>query len=193
MLKERLKKYHIILASASPRRKELLNDLGISFTVELNEIEENYPSHLQAHEITDYLAELKSQSFLSNLSQNNLVISSDTIVWLNNNALGKPKNYKEAFNMLKNLSGNQHEVITSICLRGTSFKKIVNDKAKVYFKNLTNKEISYYLEKHKPFDKAGAYGVQDWIGKIGINKIEGNYYTIMGFPLHKLYKELSNL
>lgn len=193
MLANKLKEYSIILASGSPRRQELLKDLDINFTVQLKEVEEIYPQHLKSHEITDYLAELKAEPFKETLSENEIVITSDTIVWLNNEALGKPKNYEEAFKMLRSLSGNEHEVITSICITRKQCKTTINDVVKVCFNDLTDEEINYYIEKYKPYDKAGAYGIQEWIGKIGIHKIEGSYFTVMGFPVHKLYKELMKL
>lgn len=193
MLSNKLKKYTLILASGSPRRQELLKDLDIDFTIQLKEVEEKYPQNLKAQEITDYLAELKSEPFKNIITEKEIIITSDTIVWLNNTALGKPKNYEEAFAMLKSLSNTTHEVITSICLTGKEFKKTVNDTVKVYFKELSDQEIDYYLQTYKPYDKAGAYGIQEWIGKIGITKIEGSYFTVMGFPVHKLYKELMNL
>lgn len=193
MLSNKLKKYTLILASGSPRRQELLKDLDIDFTIQLKEVEEKYPQNLKAQEITDYLAELKSEPFKNIITEKEIIITSDTIVWLNNTALGKPKNYEEAFTMLKSLSNTTHEVITSICLTGKEFKKTVNDTVKVYFKELSDQEIDYYLQTYKPYDKAGAYGIQEWIGKIGITKIEGSYFTVMGFPVHKLYKELMNL
>ena len=193
MLSNKLKKYTLILASGSPRRQELLKDLDIDFTIQLKEVEEKYPQNLKAQEITDYLAELKSEPFKNIITEKEIIITSDTIVWLNNTALGKPKNYEEAFTMLKSLSNTTHEVITSICLTGKEFKKTVNDTVKVYFKELSDEEIDYYLQTYKPYDKAGAYGIQEWIGKIGITKIEGSYFTVMGFPVHKLYKELMNL
>ncbi|MGG8496914.1 Maf-like protein [Tenacibaculum sp. TC6] len=193
MLSSKLKEYTLILASGSPRRQELLKDLDIDFTIQLKEVEEKYPQNLQAQEITDYLAALKSEPFKDIITEKEIVITSDTIVWLNNTALGKPKNYEEAFTMLRSLSNTTHEVITSICLTGKKFKKIVNDTVKVYFKELSDEEIDYYIQTYKPYDKAGAYGIQEWIGKIGITKIEGSYFTVMGFPVHKLYKELMNL
>lgn len=192
MLKEKLKNYNIILASKSPRRQQFFKDLNIDFTIKLKEVEEVYPQQLKGIEITDYLANLKAKAY-KDLKDNDLLITSDTIVWLENKALGKPKNYHEAFVMLKNLSGKKHEVITSISIKNKNFQKIINDITTVFFKKLSDKEINYYINNYKPFDKAGAYGIQEWIGFIAIDKIEGSYFNVVGLPVHKLYKELMNL
>lgn len=193
MLKEKLANYTIILASGSPRRQQFFKDLGLDFEIRLKSIDEVYPNHLKGVEITDYLANLKSIPFDDELSANDLLITSDTIVWLNNKALGKPKDYEEAFSILRNLSGKTHEVITSVSIKNPNFQKIINDTTTVYFRDLTDEEIDYYITTYKPYDKAGAYGIQEWIGKIGIDKIEGSYFNVMGLPVHKLYKELMNL
>ncbi len=192
MLQEKLSKYTIILASKSPRRQQFFKDLDIPFTIQLKEIEEIYPKKLKGTEITDFLADLKSKPF-TNLLENDILITSDTIVWLHNKAFGKPKNFNEAFTMLQELSGKKHQVITSISIKNKNFQKIINDTTNVYFKNLSDKEINYYINKYKPFDKAGSYGIQEWIGFIGIEKIEGSYFNVMGLPVYKLYKELMNL
>jgi septum formation protein len=192
MLKEKLSNYNIILASGSPRRQQFFKDLDIPFTIELKEIDEIYPLNLKGAEITDYLADLKSLAFES-LNNSDLLITSDTIVWLENEALGKPKNVNEAFQMLRKLSGKQHQVMTSVSIKNRNFQIILNDTTEVYFKELTDSEIHYYIETCKPFDKAGAYGIQEWIGFIGIDKIEGSYFNVMGLPVHKLYKELMKL
>lgn len=193
MLKEKLANYTIILASGSPRRQQFFIDLGLDFEIRLKSIDEVYPKHLKGVEITDYLANLKSIPFDNELIANDLLITSDTIVWLNNKALGKPKDYEEAFSILRNLSGKTHEVITSVSIKNPNFQKIINDTTTVYFRDLTDEEIDYYITTYKPYDKAGAYGIQEWIGKIGIDKIEGSYFNVMGLPVHKLYKELMNL
>lgn len=193
MLSNKLSKYNIILASGSPRRQQFFKDLNLDFEIRVKEVEEIYPKHLQASEITDYLADLKSKVFDSELTEHDLLITSDTIVWFNNKALGKPKNYEEAFDMLKNMSGKKHEVITSISIKNKSFQKIVNDNTTVFFKELSDDEIHYYIENFQPYDKAGAYGIQEWIGKIGISKIEGSYFNVVGLPTHELYKELMKL
>ncbi|WP_417800913.1 Maf-like protein [Tenacibaculum sp.] len=193
MLSTKLSKYSIILASNSPRRQELIKSLDIPFTIKTKDVEEIYPEELNHTEITDFLADLKASPFKEELRENELLITSDTIVWINNEALGKPKNYDEAFQMLKKLSNTTHEVVTSICITNKSFQTTVNDITIVHFRKLLDDEIDYYLTTYKPFDKAGAYGIQEWIGKIGIAKIEGSYFNVMGFPIHKLYKELSKL
>lgn len=192
MLQEKLANYTIILASKSPRRQQFFKDLNLPFTVVLKEVEEVYPKELKGAAITDFLADLKSKPF-DNLKENELLITSDTIVWLENEALGKPKNEAEAIETLQRLSNKKHEVITSISIKSKHFQKIVNDVTAVYFKPLTKEEISYYVENNKPFDKAGSYGIQEWIGFIGIDKIEGSYFNVMGLPVHKLYKELMQL
>lgn len=181
--------YELILASKSPRRHQFLKDLGLEFTVDLKEVEEVYPKHLKGAEITDYLAELKSKPF-TELKQNQLLITSDTIVWMDDKAIGKPQNSQEAIKTLSALSGKQHEVITSICLKTTDKIKIVNDTTYVFFKELSLEEIKYYVDNFNPLDKAGAYGIQDWIGLIGAEKIIGSYFNVMGLPVHKLYAEL---
>ena len=192
MLKQKLNNYNVILASGSPRRQQFFRDLDIDFSIQLKEIEEIYPENLKGVAITDYLSNLKSDAF-STLNDNDLLITSDTIVWLEGKALGKPKDAKDAFTMLRALSGKKHEVITSVCLKSNSFQKIINDITIVTFKELSDDEIQYYINNYKPFDKAGAYGIQEWIGFIGIEKIEGSYFNVVGLPVHKLYKELMNL
>ena len=192
MLKQKLNNYNVILASGSPRRQQFFRDLDIDFSIQLKEIEEIYPENLKGVAITDYLSNLKSDAF-STLNDNDLLITSDTIVWLEGKALGKPKDAKDAFTMLRAMSGKKHEVITSVCLKSNSFQKIINDITIVTFKKLSDDEIHYYINNYKPFDKAGAYGIQEWIGFIGINKIEGSYFNVVGLPVHKLYKELMDL
>ncbi len=192
MLKQKLKEHHVILASGSPRRQQFFKDLDIDFSIQLKTIEERYPKELKAAEITDFLADLKSKAF-TNLQQKDLLITSDTIVWLEGTALGKPKDAKEAFDMLKRLSGKKHEVITSVSIKSASFQKIINDSTTVNFKELTDEEIHYYINNYKPYDKAGAYGIQEWIGFIGIESIEGSYFNVVGLPVHKLYEALMKL
>lgn len=193
MLANKLANYNIILASSSPRRQQFFKDLNIDFEIRLKEVEEAYPKELKGKEITDFLANLKSIPFNNELTDNDLLITSDTIVWFNNKALGKPKNQKEAFNMLKEMSGNTHQVITSVSIKNKKFQKIINDTTTVEFDELLNEEINYYINTYQPFDKAGGYGIQEWIGKIGIKKIEGSYFNVMGLPVHKLYKALINM
>ena len=192
MLKEKLKDYQVILASGSPRRHQFFKDLDIDFTIQLKEVEEVYPEELKGSEITDFLADLKSRSFI-NLSEKELLITSDTIVWLEGKALGKPVDAADAFLMLSALSGKKHEVITSISIRSKYFQKIINDTTIVSFNAITDDEINYYIKHYKPFDKAGGYGIQEWIGYIAINNLEGSYFNVVGLPVHKLYKELMNI
>lgn len=192
MLREKLKNHTIILASSSPRRQQFFRELDLDFIIQIKEVEEIYPKELERTEITDFLADLKSKPF-TNLSKNDLLITSDTIVWLHDKALGKPKNKDEAFTMLKELSGKKHEVITSISIKSVAFQKIINDITTVYFKEITDEEINYYVKNYKPFDKAGAYGIQEWLGFIAIHKMEGSYFNVVGLPIHKLYKELMDL
>lgn len=193
MLSEKFKNKRIILASGSPRRQELFKELDVKFTIKVKEVEENYPSNLKEQDITNYLAELKANAFDNELLENDIVITADTIVWYKNNALEKPKNKQDAINMLKELSGTSHKVISSVCIKSTGFQKTFFDVTKVYFKQLTDTEINYYVENYHPFDKAGAYGIQEWIGFIGVTKIEGSYFNVMGLPVHKIYEELSKL
>ena len=192
MLREKLKEYNVILASKSPRRQQFLKDLDIDFTIQLKEVEEIFPKELKGTEITDFLADLKSKPFTA-LEKNDLLITSDTIVWFNNKALGKPKDEDDAFKILRELSGEKHQVITSISIKGNNFQKIFNDTTDVYFKELSDAEINYYIKNYKPFDKAGAYGIQEWIGYIAIERMEGSYFNVAGLPVHLLYKELNNL
>ena len=192
MLREKLKNYNVILASKSPRRQQFFKDLDIEFSIQLKEVEEIFPEELQGAEITDFLADLKSKPFFD-LTNKDLLITSDTIVWLENKMLGKPKNKDEAFKMLRNLSGKKHEVITSISIKSKSFQKVFNDITMVHFKELSDDEINYYIKNYNPYDKAGAYGIQEWIGFIAIHKMEGSYFNVAGLPIHKLYKELMGL
>lgn len=192
MLQKKLANYNLILASNSPRRQQFFKDLKLSFVVETKGVKEIYPKELEKEAIPDYLADLKAQPF-NNLSEKDLLITSDTIVWHQNKALGKPKDKREAFSILSALSGNTHAVITSVSIKSKNFQKIFNDTTLVTFKELTKEEIEYYIDNYEPFDKAGAYGIQDWIGKIGITNIEGCYFNVMGLPVQKLYKELMEL
>lgn len=193
MLKEKFKDYSIILASASPRRQQFFTDLGLDFEIKLKEVDEIYPDNLQHHQITDYLAHLKSDAFKDELLHKELVVTSDTIVWHNNKAVGKPKDFDDAFKILKSLSGQTHEVITSVCFRTINNISIINDISKVTFNKLSDQDITYYINNYHPFDKAGAYGIQDWIGLIGVLKIEGSYSNIMGLPVAKVYQYLQQL
>ena len=196
MLNEKLKNFNIILASGSPRRQQFFKDLELDFEIRLKPVKEEYPPRLTHFEISNYLAQLKALPFKDELKQNDILITSDTIVWHNNEALGKPRNEDDAFNILKSLSNATHEVITSVCFTTINFKKTIHNITKVTFKNLSDDEILYYIKNYKPFDKAGAYGIQEWIGQIGVTKMEGSYFNVMGLPVHLVYKtlnEISNL
>ncbi len=180
----------IILASGSPRRQQYCKELGLDFSIQLKEVEEIYPEHLKHHQITDFLAELKANAFENQLAENEILITSDTIVWNENKALGKPKDYEEAFQMIQSMCGKTHEVITSVCLKTKLKSEVFHSITKVTFLNLTKDEIDYYITNYKPFDKAGAYGIQEWIGLVGISKIEGSYPNVVGLPVDKLYEKL---
>ena len=193
MLNQKLKDYNIILASGSPRRQEFLKTLGVNFKIQLKPVEEVYPEHLKHSEISDYLSVLKAEPFLKELNKKDLLITSDTIVWHNNKALGKPKNKQEAFDMILSMSGKTHEVITSVCFSSTDKQQVINAITKVTFKDFSDEEIWYYINHYNPFDKAGAYGIQEWIGQIGVTNLEGSYFNVMGFPIHLVYKTLINL
>jgi len=181
--------YNIILASNSPRRKQLLKEIGVNFSVIIIEVEEIYPNNLEIEKIPVFLAELKSKPF-DKLKNKDLLISADTIVCQSGKVLGKPKNRTEARQMLLDLSGQEHQVITGVCLRSNSKKKTFSAITHVRFKRLTKHEIDYYISTYKPFDKAGSYGIQEWIGAIGIEHIEGSFYNVMGLPIQRLYEEI---
>ena len=192
MLKEKLNKINIILASGSPRRQQFFKEMDLHYSIRLKEIEEIYPDHLQADEITNFLAELKANAFENELKENDVLVTSDTIVWLNGKALGKPKDYDDAFQMLQQLANQTHEVITSVCLKSIDKIEVFHCVTKVTFGNLSDESIRYYLDNYKPFDKAGSYGIQDWIGLIGISKIEGSYTNVVGLPTEMLFQKLMN-
>jgi septum formation protein len=189
MLKDKLKGYKLILASGSPRRQQFMHDLDVDFEVRLKDVEEVYPDHLKGSEITDFLALLKAQA-LDDLAENEIVITSDTIVWHQDKALGKPKDYEDAFAMLSSLSGKTHEVITSVCIKNTVAINVFNETTKVTFNALSDDEIKYYLDNYKPYDKAGSYGIQEWIGLVAIARIEGSYANVVGLPVDKVYQYL---
>jgi septum formation protein len=190
MLKELLAHKNIILASGSPRRQQFFKDMDLSYSIRLKEIEEVYPDGLQGAEITNYLAELKANAFEKELDTNDLLITSDTIVWLNESALGKPTDADDAFAMLQKLSNKTHEVITSVCIKSIAKTEVFHCITKVTFTTLSEAAIQYYLDQYQPFDKAGSYGIQDWIGLIGISKIEGSYTNVVGLPTELLYQKL---
>ena len=193
MLNDKLKDYNIILASASPRRHAFLKSMNIDFEVRLHPVEEVYPNTLKGVEITDYLAKLKAEAFKNQLKDKDILITSDTIVWLDNKPVEKPKDKDDAFRMIKSLSNKTHEVMTSICFTQTNQQKLVNTITKVTFKALTNDEIWHYINTYEPLDKAGAYGIQEWIGAIGITNIEGSYNNVVGLPTHLLYETLNTI
>ncbi len=183
----------LILASNSPRRKEILGGLRIPFTVQVKEVAEDFEPHLQREEIAEHLAAHKASAYQENLQPGDVVLTADTIVWLKNTVLNKPRDLKEAKEMLQRLSGNMHEVITGVCLQTAEKQEVFHDVSKVYFRELKEAEIDFYLEHFKPLDKAGAYGVQEFIGMIGIDRIEGSYFNVMGLPIHLVYEKLKDL
>lgn len=187
-----LKNYNIILASGSPRRQQFFKDMHLDFEVRLKDVEEIYPEHLKTSEITDFLAVLKADAFEDTLKENDILVTSDTIVWHDGKALGKPKDYDDAFQILRALSNSTHEVFTSVCIKTNAKTEILNDVTKVTFSELSDEAVAYYLENFKPYDKAGAYGIQEWIGIIGISKIEGSYSNVVGLPVQKVYEYFSN-
>jgi len=192
MLREKLTNHKIILASGSPRRQAFFKELDIDFEIQVKAIDETFPSHLTRSEITDYISKLKASAF-KDLKENEILITSDTLVWLNGEALGKPTDIEVAKEMLRKLSGRMHEVITSVCFTSKHFQKTLNDTTKVWFKKLSEEEIDYYIQTYRPFDKAGSYGIQEWIGYIGIEKIEGCYFNVMGLPIRIVYKILNDI
>jgi septum formation protein len=192
MLREKLQNYNIILASGSPRRHQFFNALEIPFIVDVRPVNEIFPKELKREQITNYLAQLKASAF-TNLAQNDLVITSDTIVWKKDKAIEKPTNFNEAVQMLQTLSNSKHEVITSVCFTGKDFQKTVFDVTEVWFKKLSLEEITFYINTYKPYDKAGSYGIQEWIGYVGVTKIAGSFFNVMGLPTHLVYETLREL
>jgi len=188
-----LKGKELILASASPRRKWLMEELGVPFTIQPKHVEEVYPSNLKREEIPVFLSKLKANAFSEDELEGNVILTADTIVWLNDRELQKPEDLEDAKRMIRLLSGTSHEVYTALTVR-TSEKTISDfDRTEVHFRELTEEEIDYYINKYQPLDKAGAYGIQEWIGYIGIEKIEGCYFNVMGLPLRKVYNALNEL
>jgi septum formation protein len=190
MLQEKLKDHHIILASGSPRRQQFFQELGIEFEVRLKPVKEEYSSNLKAEEITNFLAELKAEAFKKDLKTGDILITSDTIVWHEGKALEKPADPAQAFEMIRELCGKTHEVITSVCFTTAVKSKTVHAVTRVTFSELGDDEIKFYIDQYRPFDKAGAYGIQEWIGLIGVEHIEGSYFNVVGLPTHLVYQNL---
>lgn len=190
MLQEKLKDHHIILASGSPRRHQFFRELNIDFEIRLRPVKEEYPSELTGKEITDYLAELKAAAFEGTLNTGDILITSDTIVWHEGKALEKPKDPAQALEMIQSLCGKTHEVITSVCFKTPERIRTVNATTRVTFSQLEKNEILHYINQYRPFDKAGAYGIQEWIGLIGVEHIEGSYFNVVGLPTHLVYQTL---
>lgn len=193
MLSELLKNHQIILASASPRRQQFFKDLGLHVDIQLKPVVEEYPPRLRHFEISDYLAQLKSLPFKDGLNPKDILITSDTIVWLDESCLGKPKDKTEAFEMIKFLSNRTHKVITSVCFTTVDQQKTLHSITKVTFRALEDDEIWYYINTYKPYDKAGAYGIQEWLGLVGVTQIEGSYFNVMGLPTDLVYTTLKNM
>ncbi len=191
MLQNKLAKYEIILASTSPRRKLLLEELGIKFKVQTQNVAENFPVGYPVERVAQYLSEIKAAAFhVNEMKSNTLIITADTIVTLGQSILGKPLDKQDAVEILKKLSGKKHQVITGITIRTIDKRRSFSVITDVFFKNLSDDEINYYVDKFEPFDKAGAYGIQEWIGHAAVEKIEGSHFNVMGLPTHRLYEEL---
>lgn len=188
---DNLKRFNVVLASNSPRRKELMSGLGVDYVVKtLPDVDESYPDTLRGEEIPAYISREKADAYQSMIEPDELLITADTIVWLDGEVLGKPKDREDAIRMLRKLSGASHQVITGVCLTTKEWQKCFTATTDVTFASLTEEEIVYYVDKYAPMDKAGAYGVQEWIGFIGVESISGSYFNVMGLPIQKLYKEL---
>ena len=188
---DNLEKYKVILASGSPRRRELMAGLGVNYEVRiLPDVDESYPDTLQGEEIPLYIAKEKADAYIPMMQPNELIITADTIVWLDGKVLVKPRDREDALQMLRTMSGRTHEVFTGVCITTTDWQRSFTAQTEVRFATLSEDEIIYYVDNFKPMDKAGAYGVQEWIGFIGVENISGSYYNIMGLPVQKLYREL---
>lgn len=191
---DNLKKYHIVLASNSPRRKELLEGLGISFEVKtLSGIEESYPDTLQPSEVAEYISLEKAMAYKVRIKENELLITADTVVVFGKEIMGKPKNAEDAGRMLQKLSGKVHQVYTGVTIMTKYGYHSFTSATDVKFADLSDDEINYYIEKYRPFDKAGAYGIQEWIGYIGVESIHGSFFNVMGLPIQRLYRELKKI
>ena len=193
LLNKKIKNLNIKLASKSPRRQELLRNIIEDFKIVTKDVEEEYPKDLKANEIALYLAKLKANSYLKESKENELYITADTIVVYNNKVLGKPIDPKDAFRMLKELSGNTHTVYTGVSLLLNGEINSFLDSTEVSFYNLSDEEITFYINHYKPMDKAGSYGIQEWMGYVGIRKIKGDFFNVIGLPLHKLYREIEKI
>ena len=188
---DNLKKYHIILASNSPRRRELLGGLGLEFEVKvLPNIQEDYPAELPASQIAQYIASEKADAYRSMMKDDDLLITADTVVIVDDEVLGKPADAADARHMLNKLSGRKHQVITGVCLVTLQERRCFSVSTDVSFKVLQDEEINYYIDHYRPFDKAGAYGIQEWIGYVGVTGLEGSYFNVMGLPVQRIYSEL---
>ena len=185
-------KIKLVLASKSPRRQSLIEEMGFPFEIRIKDVEEIYPLDLEYDKVPVYLAELKATPLIESLKKGEILITSDTVVVNKGQILGKPKDKNEAFEMIKSMSGGSHKVITGVCMHSLDKKISFAETTTVYFSELTDEEINYYIDKYEPFDKAGAYGIQEWIGAIAISKIEGCYYNVMGLPVHKVYRTLQD-
>ena len=192
MFKELPNPYRVVLASGSPRRQQLLKEMGVSFELRVKSVEESYPEHLSGEEIASFLAQKKAKALHDELKEDELLITADTVVWHKGNSLEKPENAKEAKEMLRALSGDTHQVITAVCLTTTKGARIICDQTSVKFAELTEEEIDHYIATFKPFDKAGGYGIQEWLGIIGIQEIKGSYTNVVGLPTQKLYNALTD-
>lgn len=189
-----LNNYHIILASNSPRRRELLAGLGIDFDIRvLPDIDEHYPTTLPVADIAQYIAAKKADAYVQTMADNELVITADTIVVVDAEVMGKPRNEADAHRMLSTISGRTHQVITGVCLTTNTLRRQFSVTTDVTFKSLTNEEISHYITHYQPYDKAGAYGIQEWIGYIGVTGLNGSYFNVMGLPVQRIYTELSTM
>ena len=188
---DQLKDYKLILASQSPRRQMLLEGLDLKFEIRIANVDEVYPDEMPFYEVPKYLSKLKADAFEpTQLQVNEIVITADTIVVLDDKIIGKPRSREEAINTITALSGNKHLVITGVCLTSKSKQKVFAAQSEVHFRQIRSEDIQYYVENYKPLDKAGAYGIQEWIGYIGIDRIEGSFYNVMGLPTQLLYEEL---
>ena len=185
-----LKGYKLVLASQSPRRRELLKGLDVEFSTCSVDADESFPADLKGADAVQYICKAKADAYRPQLNDNTIAITADTVVILDDKIIGKPKSREEAFSMIRSLSGRVHEVITAVCIFSKEKCKEFYASTEVHFSDITDEEIEYYIAKYKPFDKAGSYGVQEWIGYIGIEKIVGSYFNVMGLPVKRLYDEL---